>query len=173
MERDIAQLSLEEDDDELFFSSDVVAPLDDEFKLCLVGFLLMDKPYNFTAFQSLMASRWRPGRKVHDLPVGFYLETVGKVLGNFTWRFVEYDASNLILFDREFMRLRVTLDVRKPLKREKKIRVEGGESITCRLRYERLPNFCYIVAVWVTSTAIVRFYSRFRKTKLSKCGMTR
>ncbi|CAN1786023.1 hypothetical protein LINPERHAP1_LOCUS17090 [Linum perenne] len=42
------------------------------------------------------------------------------------------------------MRVRVRLDIRKPLKREKKIRVEGGESFTCAFRYERLPNFCYI-----------------------------
>ncbi|CAN1806584.1 hypothetical protein LINPERHAP1_LOCUS24727 [Linum perenne] len=42
------------------------------------------------------------------------------------------------------MRLRVSLDIRRPLKREKKVRIEGGECITCTFRYERLPNFCYI-----------------------------
>ncbi|CAN1818576.1 hypothetical protein LINPERHAP1_LOCUS28428 [Linum perenne] len=42
------------------------------------------------------------------------------------------------------MRIRVRLDDRKPLKREKKVRAEGGESVTCVFKYEKLPNFCYI-----------------------------
>ncbi|CAN1731167.1 hypothetical protein LINPERHAP1_LOCUS1148 [Linum perenne] len=42
------------------------------------------------------------------------------------------------------MRIQAELDIRKPLRREKKLRAEGGESLKCRFRYERLPNFCYI-----------------------------
>ncbi|CAN1822556.1 hypothetical protein LINPERHAP1_LOCUS30010 [Linum perenne] len=42
------------------------------------------------------------------------------------------------------MRLRVRLDVRQPLKREKKLREAGDIVITCKFWYERLPNFCYI-----------------------------
>ncbi|CAN1780107.1 Uncharacterized protein At4g02000 [Linum perenne] len=82
--------------------------------------------------------------QVCDLPATMYTEKVGTALGNFVGRFVEYDESNLVPFDREYMRLRVSLDISKPLKREKKVRVEGGKCITCTFRYERLPNFCYI-----------------------------
>ncbi|CAN1744279.1 hypothetical protein LINPERHAP1_LOCUS2066 [Linum perenne] len=42
------------------------------------------------------------------------------------------------------MRLRVTLDVRQPLKREKRVRRNQGASVLCKFRYEKLPNFCYI-----------------------------
>ncbi|CAN1743137.1 hypothetical protein LINPERHAP1_LOCUS1688 [Linum perenne] len=56
--------------------------------------------------------------QVHNLPPGFFSVTVGTALGNFIGTLVEYDESNLLPFDREFMRLRVRLDVRKPLKRE-------------------------------------------------------
>ncbi|CAN1747582.1 hypothetical protein LINPERHAP1_LOCUS3128 [Linum perenne] len=42
------------------------------------------------------------------------------------------------------MRLRVRLDVRQPLKREKRVRRNQSEAVVCEFRYERLPNFCYI-----------------------------
>ncbi|CAN1852187.1 hypothetical protein LINPERHAP1_LOCUS40541 [Linum perenne] len=42
------------------------------------------------------------------------------------------------------MRLTVRLDLRKPLKRENKPRMEGGETMTCEFKYEKLHNFCYI-----------------------------
>ncbi|CAN1790281.1 hypothetical protein LINPERHAP1_LOCUS18765 [Linum perenne] len=45
---------------------------------------------------------------------------------------------------RPFIRLRVTIDIRQPLKREKKPRVAGGEWVMARFKYERLPTFCFI-----------------------------
>ncbi|CAN1800044.1 hypothetical protein LINPERHAP1_LOCUS22366 [Linum perenne] len=43
-----------------------------------------------------------------------------------------------------YMRLRVTLDIRQSLKREKRVRRNKGASAVCKFRYEKLPNFCYI-----------------------------
>ncbi|CAN1849476.1 hypothetical protein LINPERHAP1_LOCUS39385 [Linum perenne] len=42
------------------------------------------------------------------------------------------------------MRIRVRVDVRLPLKREKRVRKAGGEAVMCKFQYERLPDFCYI-----------------------------
>ncbi|CAN1822995.1 hypothetical protein LINPERHAP1_LOCUS30186 [Linum perenne] len=42
------------------------------------------------------------------------------------------------------MWFRVKLDVRRALKREKKIKRPGGNSFTCYFKYEKLPTFCYI-----------------------------
>ncbi|CAN1782927.1 hypothetical protein LINPERHAP1_LOCUS16092 [Linum perenne] len=42
------------------------------------------------------------------------------------------------------MRLRVRLDIRDPLKIEKKIKRLNGDWLLVKFRYERLPNFCYI-----------------------------
>ncbi|CAN1852160.1 hypothetical protein LINPERHAP1_LOCUS40528 [Linum perenne] len=42
------------------------------------------------------------------------------------------------------MWFRTRLDVRKALKREKKIKRPGGNSFTCYFEYEKLPSFCYI-----------------------------
>ncbi|CAN0928218.1 hypothetical protein LINGRAHAP2_LOCUS36344, partial [Linum grandiflorum] len=43
-----------------------------------------------------------------------------------------------------FLRIRVTLDTTKPLKRTKKISHPGTTTIVCKFRYEKLPFFCFI-----------------------------
>ncbi|XP_074355968.1 uncharacterized protein LOC141695634 [Apium graveolens] len=59
--------------------------------------------------------------QIHDLPVGYMSEVVGKQLGNFFGSFLQYDSKINSSIWREFMRLRVRVDIRKPLKRRKKI----------------------------------------------------
>ncbi|KAL8126745.1 hypothetical protein AgCh_013868 [Apium graveolens] len=59
--------------------------------------------------------------QIYDLPVGYMTEVVEKQLGNFFGRFLQYDTKNNSSIWREFMRLRIRVDVRRPLKRKKKI----------------------------------------------------
>lgn len=54
--------------------------------------------------------------QIFDLPSGFISEAVGKQLGDFFGTFLEYDSKNNTSLWREFMRIRVKLDIRKPLK---------------------------------------------------------
>ncbi|CAN1797095.1 hypothetical protein LINPERHAP1_LOCUS21143 [Linum perenne] len=42
------------------------------------------------------------------------------------------------------MRLRARIDIREPLKKEKKVKRPRGEWLLAKFRYERLPNFCFI-----------------------------
>ena len=42
-----------------------------------------------------------------------------------------------------FMRIRVEVNLTKPLRRGRKIRHEDGEIGWVRFKYERLPNMCY------------------------------
>lgn len=67
--------------------------------------------------------------QAHHLPVGFMNEAVGKLLANYIGSFVAYDPANNASVWREYMRLRVLIDVRKPLKKERKVRVEGGNGV--------------------------------------------
>ncbi|CAN1761820.1 hypothetical protein LINPERHAP1_LOCUS8065 [Linum perenne] len=82
--------------------------------------------------------------QIYQLPAGLFSTTVGKALGDFIGDFVAYDDKNVWSFRDPYMRIRVRLDVRKPLKRGKKVRQAGGEGGECIFRYEHLPNFCYI-----------------------------
>ncbi|CAN1185728.1 hypothetical protein LINPERPRIM_LOCUS38829 [Linum perenne] len=42
------------------------------------------------------------------------------------------------------MRFRARLDIREPIKKEKKIKKSRGDLLMAKFRYERLPNFCFI-----------------------------
>ncbi|KAL8088698.1 hypothetical protein AgCh_038468 [Apium graveolens] len=66
--------------------------------------------------------------QLFDLPSGFMSESVGVQLGNFFGEFIEYDHKNNTSIWREYMCIRVKVDVRKPLKRKKKItKINGSE----------------------------------------------
>lgn len=73
--------------------------------------------------------------QIHGLPNGFMLEAVGKQLGNFFGEFVEYDVKNNTNNGRDWMRIRVRLDVRKPLKRKKKITKKNGAEVIVLCKY--------------------------------------
>ena len=47
-----------------------------------------------------------------------------------------YEGSN-------FVRVRVSIDITKPLSRGRKIRKSNGEESWASFKYERLPNLCY------------------------------
>ncbi|XP_074336796.1 uncharacterized protein LOC141673970 [Apium graveolens] len=81
--------------------------------------------------------------QVCDLPSGFMSEVVGKHLGDFFGEFLEYDSKNNSSLGREFMRIKVRLDVRKALKRKKKITKKNGVEVMVSCKYERLGEFCF------------------------------
>lgn len=81
--------------------------------------------------------------QIHDLPTGFMSEGVGKQLGDFFGEFLEYDHKNNSSIWREFMRIRVENDVRKPLKRRKKLIRKNGSEVIVTCKYERLGEFCF------------------------------
>lgn len=89
--------------------------------------------------------------QINDLPSGFMSEQVGKQLGNFFGEFLEYDSKNNSSVWREYMRVRIQFDVRKPLKRKKKINKRDGSEFVVTCRYERLGEFCFVCGM-VTHT---------------------
>lgn len=79
--------------------------------------------------------------QIHDLPNGFMSEAVGKQLGNFFGEFLLYDTKNNSSIWRECMRIKIRIDVRKPLKRKKKITRKNGTDFMVTCKYERLGDF--------------------------------
>lgn len=76
--------------------------------------------------------------QIHDLPMGFMTEAEGQQLGNFFGEFLEYDAKIDSSIWRECMRIKIRLDVRKPLKRKKKIVKKDGKEFIVTCKYEIL-----------------------------------
>ncbi|GAU32650.1 hypothetical protein TSUD_218990 [Trifolium subterraneum] len=71
--------------------------------------------------------------QIHDVPIGMMLKTVGKGLANYIGEFAEYDKNNNTSFWRKYMRVKVRMDVRSPLKIEKKIKLNGENR--CEVKY--------------------------------------
>ncbi|KAK6141886.1 hypothetical protein DH2020_024364 [Rehmannia glutinosa] len=82
--------------------------------------------------------------QIFNLPIGCLNENVGRQLGNFIGSFVEYDPKNSSSVWRSFMRIRVNVDIRVPLKRFKKVKLQGGEWSVVEFKSERLGSFCFI-----------------------------
>ncbi|XP_058758128.1 uncharacterized protein LOC131631355 [Vicia villosa] len=82
--------------------------------------------------------------QVHHLLAGLMLEKVGKAMGNFIGVFVEYDKNNNTSFWREYMRVRVRIDVRQPLKKQTRVKNKGGEWCVVKFKYEKLSLFCFV-----------------------------
>ncbi|KAH1107539.1 hypothetical protein J1N35_011307 [Gossypium stocksii] len=55
--------------------------------------------------------------QIHDLPPGFFRESMAVQFGDFLGNFLEYDTKQLSNGNMNYMRIRVKLDVRIPLKR--------------------------------------------------------
>ncbi|GMI95765.1 hypothetical protein like AT3G31430 [Hibiscus trionum] len=81
---------------------------------------------------------------VRDVPHGYMLEHFAKVLGNFIGEFMEYDAAAISLGYKGTMRIQASFDIRKPLKRRKKVALNNGGYVYVRFEYEKLQLFCFI-----------------------------
>lgn len=82
--------------------------------------------------------------QVYDLPKDLMSEKIFASIGNSVGKYVKSDPANLNGVWRMFFRLRVTLDVDKPIKRKMKVKREGGEWSWVNFKYERLSTLCFV-----------------------------
>ncbi|KAL4308458.1 hypothetical protein GQ457_01G027980 [Hibiscus cannabinus] len=81
---------------------------------------------------------------VHNIPYGFMSAAMANQLGNFIGSFVEYDSTAISSDFRGIMRIRVSMDISKPLKRRKKLGLLSGISTYISFQYEKLKLFCFL-----------------------------
>lgn len=80
--------------------------------------------------------------QVHDMPLLCMTKSVGSKIGESLGSLEEVDvASNGVGWGR-YLKIRVTLDLTKPLERGRALQFEG-KSIWVNFRYEQLPIFCF------------------------------
>lgn len=81
---------------------------------------------------------------VKELPIGFVTESVDIQMGNFVGKFLDFDRQIMLLGYTGVLRVRVVVDVRKPLRRKKRILLPTGTSHYVKFSYEKLTLFCFI-----------------------------
>jgi 14-3-3 protein epsilon len=216
----LEDLSLHEEEEEGFTFDIEEGESQVDFRWCLVGRFLSDRPIHVNSMKATMADVWRPvkgvkikeaekglflfqfsheldmeavlqgtpwsfdnrmlivGRvqlgvqienvplyhvdfwvQVHNLPTGLMAEKVGRALANYIGSFVEYDKNNNSSFWRKYMRIRVRVDVRQPLKKDKKVKSAGGDWCTVNFKYEKLGIFCFVCGIMghAENKCVVRF----------------
>ncbi|XP_030926558.1 uncharacterized protein LOC115953166 [Quercus lobata] len=113
-------------------------------------------PWNFDN-NLLLLCRWRRGLsstnitfthspfwvQIWGLPFELMAEEVCRDLGNSLGRFIETDRRSGQTDQAKFMRVRVDLQLDKPLRRGGRIASVEGEKFWVSFRYERLPTFCF------------------------------
>ncbi|XP_030510643.2 uncharacterized protein LOC115725309 [Cannabis sativa] len=85
--------------------------------------------------------------QIHDLKTGFMLERVVRSAGEYIGKFVKSDPKNFNGFWRDYLRVRTTVDIEKPLKRRMKLCKENGDWIWANFKYEHLPTFCFVCGI--------------------------
>jgi hypothetical protein len=79
--------------------------------------------------------------QVHGLPFGFIQQRVGQGIGQFLGEMKWYDNRNTV--HSFFMRLKVRIDITRPLKKQWQVRANNGAYVTIHFKYEKLGVFCY------------------------------
>lgn len=82
-----------------------------------------------------------------DLKIGFMSEKIITEFGNSIGKFISSCPSNFAGVWRDYFRVRVAVDVTKPLKRRMKIKKTAEEWYWISLKYENVPTFCFICGV--------------------------
>ncbi|XP_062113383.1 uncharacterized protein At4g02000-like [Humulus lupulus] len=82
--------------------------------------------------------------QVHDLPIGFMTSRILEAVGGFIGKFKESCPKNFMGVWRDYMRIRITIDLNLPLKRRMRIRKGDNEWIWVTFKYENGPTFCFI-----------------------------
>ncbi|XVF51215.1 hypothetical protein PTKIN_Ptkin04bG0166900 [Pterospermum kingtungense] len=104
---------------------------------------------------------------VHGLPLAMMSERIGIVIGESIGEVEEVELGDNISIGSGQFRLRVYININKPLKRQKILAVEGGEKVRVRFRYERLPDFCFTCGKLDHQEAECGIFIRMKKDGLA------
>ncbi|XP_031106836.1 uncharacterized protein LOC116011413 [Ipomoea triloba] len=85
--------------------------------------------------------------QIHSLPVGLRSEAILSAMGNFIGSLVKTDERNFDGSMRSFFRIRVSINVTKPLRKGMRLKVENGDWVMVEFKYERLPTFCFLCGI--------------------------
>ncbi|KAM6599952.1 hypothetical protein CsatA_019561 [Cannabis sativa] len=85
--------------------------------------------------------------QIHGLTSAFMTERVVKEAAKVIGEFVESDPKNSNGLWRDFLRVRVRVNIDQPIKRRMKLKKVGGDWFWVPFKYEFLPSFCYICGI--------------------------
>ncbi|XP_074327899.1 uncharacterized protein LOC141665815 [Apium graveolens] len=85
--------------------------------------------------------------QVYDIPRGLLSENILRSVDNLVGKFIRMDTNALDGVWKPYARIRVMINVEKPLKRRLKIKREGDSWNWVNFKYERLGTFCFVCGI--------------------------
>uniref|UniRef100_A0A803NGH4 CCHC-type domain-containing protein n=1 Tax=Cannabis sativa TaxID=3483 RepID=A0A803NGH4_CANSA len=85
--------------------------------------------------------------QIHELRSGFKTDWAIREAARYIGQYVDTDPNNFQGVWRDYLRVRVRINVAEPLKRRMKFRSRKGESFYAYFKYERVPTFCFICGI--------------------------
>lgn len=86
--------------------------------------------------------------QVHNLPLGFISEKYANDFGEHVGEYLESDPKNYSKTWGEYMKIRVRLDVSKPLKKKLEVKRPKCDWEKVEFKYESLITFCYFCGIF-------------------------
>uniref|UniRef100_A0A803PEK6 Reverse transcriptase domain-containing protein n=1 Tax=Cannabis sativa TaxID=3483 RepID=A0A803PEK6_CANSA len=125
-----------------------------------IGRVIEGSPWTFDRIQ-LVFKRLRSGEnprsvvlnsldfwvQLHGMSTEFMSQRVVRDIANYIGSFVEADPNNFMGIWRDYLRVRVTIRVDRPLKRKMKLEKVGSPVCWAIFKYEGLPTFCLICGI--------------------------
>ncbi|XP_050211918.1 uncharacterized protein LOC126662073 [Mercurialis annua] len=84
---------------------------------------------------------------VNDIPLGLVTKKLGENVGNYLGKFICHDNRRVKPNESSSLRVRVSIDVRKPLKKKMKFKRSANTWSWVELQYERIPMFCFYCGI--------------------------
>jgi hypothetical protein len=81
---------------------------------------------------------------IYDLPTSFRTKNIGRQLGNKIGKTSKVDLDEDFNGWRNYLHIKVNLDIEKPLTRIIYVEMEDGKSEAFRVKYEKLSKFCAV-----------------------------
>lgn len=85
--------------------------------------------------------------QVHNIPFKCLTRKMAFVLGAKIGKVEEVDCDDNDNWTGPFMRIRINIEVHRPLMRGLKLRVSESDALWCPIVYEKLPDFCHTCGV--------------------------
>ncbi|MBA0809054.1 hypothetical protein Gohar_024738 [Gossypium harknessii] len=117
--------------------------------LCLFAMLPYVKDQDTDAYAFNLTPFWL---RIFNIPLEYMDKQVATDVGKAIEEVVAIDWRDRDGGWTEYIRLKVMIDVSKPLRRVVHLVSSDGAEIVCAIKYERLPTFCYICGLISHST---------------------
>ncbi|MFQ6666601.1 hypothetical protein Gotur_032895 [Gossypium turneri] len=114
------------------------------FDQCLFAMLPYVKDQDTDAYAFNLTPFWL---RIFNIPLEYMDKQVATDVGKAIEEVVAIDWRDRDGGWTEYIRLKVMIDVSKPLRRVVHLVSSDGAEIVCAIKYERLPTFCYICGV--------------------------